>query len=112
MALSQMILVCISLLTPQSAMEFGPKYPTLLAAPSYAGLLIGAIVLGVLADNVGRRLVWHASIFGVSVFAMINAAAPNWAALNVFMALIGFFAGGNCKPPSIPFRRCCLGVRD
>lgn len=91
-----MLLVAISLLTPQAAMEFGPKYPTLLSASNYAGLFLGAIVLGGLADNVGRRLIWQLSIFGVSIVTMIVAASPNWTGLNWFLALLGFFAGGNC----------------
>ena len=90
-----MILVSISLVTPQAAMEFGPRYATLLSVPLYAGLLVGAIVLGGLADNIGRRLVWQASIFGVSIMTMVAAASPNWASLNVFIALIGVFGGGN-----------------
>ncbi|KLO95346.1 related to synaptic vesicle transporter SV2 (major facilitator superfamily) [Fusarium fujikuroi] len=91
----QMVLVSISLVTPQAAMEFGPRYATLLSASSYAGLLIGALFLGTLADNFGRRLVWQASIFGCSIMTTIAASSPNWAALNVFISLIGLFAGGN-----------------
>ncbi|EMT65609.1 Putative MFS-type transporter PB1E7.08c [Fusarium odoratissimum] len=91
----QMVLVSISLVTPQAAMEFGPRYATLLSASSYAGLLVGALFLGTLADNFGRRLVWQASIFGCSILTTIAACSPSWAALNVFVALIGLFAGGN-----------------
>lgn len=90
-----MLLVSISLVTSQAAMEFGPKYATLLTAPLYAGLLIDAIVLGGLADNVRRRVVWQTSIFGVSILSMISAASPNWAALNTFVFFSGFFGGGN-----------------
>ncbi|KAF4503276.1 MFS-type transporter [Fusarium agapanthi] len=70
----QMVLVSISLVPPQAAMEFGPRYATLLSASS---------------------LVWQASIFGCSIFTAIAACSPNWAALNVFLALIGLLAGGN-----------------
>ncbi|KAF4450530.1 hypothetical protein F53441_6385 [Fusarium austroafricanum] len=91
----QMILVSISLVTPQAAMEFGPRYATLLSASLYAGMLFGAVVLGGLADNIGRRLVWQLSIFGCSFVTTIAACSPSWAALNVFITLIGLFAGGN-----------------
>jgi MFS family permease len=91
-----MLLVSISLAGPQASYEFGPKYATLLSASLYAGLFIGAIVMGFLADILGRRMVWQASIFLVSVFAIISASSPSWAALNVFVAFTGFFAGGNC----------------
>ena len=100
-----MLLVSISLVTPQAALEFGPKYATLLSASLYAGLLIGALTLGALADNVGRRLIWQVSIFAVSVVTLCAASSPNWAALNVWVALSGYFAGGNrmyCPKPRKP----------
>ncbi|KAJ0123908.1 hypothetical protein J7T55_012380 [Diaporthe amygdali] len=91
----QMLLVSVSLVTPQASMEFDPQYPTLLSAALYAGLVIGALSVGQLADIVGRFLVWQLSIFGVAIFSMIAASAPNWTALNVFVALTGIFGGGN-----------------
>ncbi|KAE8379865.1 major facilitator superfamily domain-containing protein [Aspergillus bertholletiae] len=35
------------------------------------------------------------SIFGVSIFTAVYAGSPNWAALNIFIALAAFFGGGN-----------------
>ncbi len=90
-----MLLVSISLITPQAAMEFGPKYPTLLPVAQYAGLLAGALTLGGLADNIGRRLIWQISIFGVSIVILCASSSPNWAVLNVWVALSGYFGGGN-----------------
>ncbi|KXH25724.1 hypothetical protein CSAL01_04916 [Colletotrichum salicis] len=91
----QMLLVSISLVGPQLAPEFAPSYPSLLPASNYAGLLVGAIAMGLLADNIGRRLVWQLSIFGISISTMLAASAPNWAAINAWVALCGFFGGGN-----------------
>lgn len=76
-------------------MEFGPQYPTLLSAAMYAGLVIGALFVGELADIMGRMLLWQVSIFGVAVFSMVAASSPNWTALNIFVALLGCFGGGN-----------------
>ncbi|KAI8300281.1 Major facilitator-type transporter hxnZ [Colletotrichum sp. SAR11_59] len=91
----QMLLVSISLVGPQLIPEFAPKHPTLLPASNYAGLLIGAVLMGLLADNIGRRIVWQLSIFGISVATMLAASSPNWAAINVWVAVCGFFGGGN-----------------
>ncbi|KAJ6098915.1 sugar transporter [Penicillium canescens] len=91
----QMLLVTISLIMPQASKEFAPLHATLLSATLYAGLLVGALVFGFGADIIGRRIAWQASIFGVSIFTTICGASPNWAALNVFVALVGFFGGGN-----------------
>ncbi|KAK1659953.1 major facilitator superfamily domain-containing protein [Colletotrichum godetiae] len=91
----QMLLVSISLVGPQLTPEFAPTYPILLPASNYAGLLVGAIAMGLLADNIGRRLVWQLSIFGISISTMVAASAPNCAAINAWVALCGFFGGGN-----------------
>ncbi|KAI8190770.1 hypothetical protein KHU50_000395 [Colletotrichum sp. SAR 10_65] len=91
----QMLLVSISLVGPQLIPEFAPKHSTLLPASNYAGLLIGAVLMGLLAENIGRRIVWQLSIFGISVATMLAASSPNWAAINVWVAICGFFGGGN-----------------
>ncbi|KUL82554.1 hypothetical protein ZTR_09172 [Talaromyces verruculosus] len=93
--IDQMLLVSISILAPNTAKEFGPTHSTLLSAPLYAGLLVGAIAYGVFADKVGRKLIWQISIYGVSVVNMLTASATSWTAINVWMALNGLFAGGN-----------------
>lgn len=91
-----MLLVSISLVMPQVSKEFSPQYATLLSAAQYAGLFVGALLFGLIGDLLGRRLAWQLSIFGVSAFTMVCASSPNWAALNVFVAICGLFGGGNC----------------
>lgn len=90
-----MLLVSVSLVGPQLMPEFAPTHPTLLPAALYAGLLLGAVVMGLLADNFGRRLVWQLSIFGISAATMLSASSTSWAAINTWVALCGFFGGGN-----------------
>lgn len=87
-----MLLVSIGILAPNTAKEFGPAHSTLISAPLYAGLLVGAIAYGVLADKVGRKLIWQASIYGVSIVNMLSASATSWTAMNVCVdgALMGF----------------------
>lgn len=91
-----MLLISITVIMPNSAKEFGPKYQTLLSASLYAGLFVGAVTCGLLADLVGRKLVWQLSIFGVSIVTLLAASSPNWAALNVWTSFCGLLAGGNC----------------
>lgn len=90
-----MLFVSISILAPTTAKEFGPAHSTLLSAPLYVGLLMGAIAYGALADKVGRRLIWQISIYGVSIVNIFSASATSWTAMNVWMALSGLFGGGN-----------------
>ena len=100
-----MLLVSIAMVMPQASKEFTPKYATLLSAAQYAGLLVGAVLFGLLADLTGRRLAWQLSIFGCSAFTMVCAGSPNWAALNFFVAICGLFGGGNraLYPSQVPF---------
>lgn len=98
-----MLLCSIALVMPQASKEFDPKYATLLSAVQYAGLGLGAIAFGLLADLTGRRLAWQVSIFAVSIFTAVGAASPTWAALNVFVAIAAFFGGGNCEHLFLPF---------
>lgn len=91
-----MLLVSISLVMPQATKEFAPQYGTLLSASQYAGLGVGAVAFGLLADLTGRRLAWQISIFGVSIFTAVCASSPSWTLLNVFVALAAVFGGGNC----------------
>ncbi|CAI7657500.1 hypothetical protein PCG10_003570 [Penicillium crustosum] len=91
----QMLLISITIIMPNAAKEFGPRYQTLLSASLYAGLFVGAVTCGILADLLGRKLIWQLSIFGVSSATLLAASSPNWAALNIWTALCGFLAGGN-----------------
>lgn len=90
-----MLLVSISLVPARAAAEFAPRHSTLISSFNYAGLLLGAIVFGALADTIGRKLVWQASLFGVCIFVMAAAGSPSWGALTAFVTIYGFFAGGN-----------------
>ncbi|KAL4799463.1 major facilitator superfamily domain-containing protein [Aspergillus venezuelensis] len=91
----QILLISVTIIMPNSAKEFGPKYQTLLTASLYAGLFVGAVLCGLAADLLGRRMVWQLSIFGAAIFTLLIASSPNWAALNAWVALTGLSAGGN-----------------
>jgi hypothetical protein len=59
------------------------------------GMLFGALFWGLSADIIGRRFAFNVSLFICSIFATVAGAAPNWIALCVFIALLGFGGGGN-----------------
>jgi len=42
------------------------------------GFLVGAAVWGVLADTLGRRLVFNASLFLSAVFVLVGGAMPGY----------------------------------
>ncbi|KAL5342056.1 major facilitator superfamily domain-containing protein [Aspergillus crustosus] len=91
----QMLLISVTIIMPNAAKEFGPKYQTLLSASLYAGLFVGAVVCSLVADILGRKMVWQLSRFGVSIVTLLAASSPNWGALNVWTSLCGMLAGSN-----------------
>lgn len=61
------------------------------------GYFIGNTILAPLSETYGRRPINLFASFMSMIWMMACALAPNWAALNVFRLLDGFFAAG---PPS------------
>ena len=93
----QMLAVSVGLVLPQIMKQWDVKYPSMLIAALYAGALVGAVVCGYAVDYVGRKIVWQISLFVVSIFTMIAASSPNFAALAVFIGFQTVGAGGNRK---------------
>lgn len=93
---SQMLPVAVGLVIPQITKEWDTQYPEMIIAALYAGSLVGALLCGAMVDVVGRKLVWQSSLLFVTVFAMVSAGSPSFAALCVFVGLQAVGAGGNC----------------
>ncbi|PLB53076.1 sugar transporter [Aspergillus steynii IBT 23096] len=91
----QMLAVSVGLVLPQITKQWDTKYPSMLTAALYSGSLVGALGCGHAADMIGRRLVWQISLFVVTIFTMIAAASPNFAALAAFIGLQMVGGGGN-----------------
>lgn len=58
------------------------------------GYTFGPLFWGPLSEQYGRRVVIVATILIFAIWTMACALAPDWAALNVFRLLVGFF----CSP--------------
>ena len=58
-------------------------------------MLLGALFWGMSGDIIGRRFAFNVSLFLCSTFTIVAGSAPNWAALAVFIAGLGFGGGGN-----------------
>jgi len=84
-----------SIITTQAVYEFTPAYGRALTIAVYVGMLIGALFWGISGDIIGRRFAFNVSLFLCSAFTIISGVAPNWVALAVFIALLGFGGGGN-----------------
>ncbi|KAH9908193.1 MFS general substrate transporter [Xylariomycetidae sp. FL2044] len=76
--------------------EFGEVgYSAGLNVSVYAGMLTGAVFWGLGADMIGRRWAFNISLFVCSAATIVAGAAPSWASLGFFIAMIGFGGGGN-----------------
>ena len=90
-----MLLLLQSIIATPAGYEFNPSYSRALTIAVYMGMLFGALFWGLSADIIGRRFAFNVSLFICSIFATVAGAAPNWASLAVFIALLGFGGGGN-----------------
>ncbi|KAF5017878.1 hypothetical protein F66182_10173 [Fusarium sp. NRRL 66182] len=85
-----------SVVAAQAYTEIGNGgYPTGSTMALYAGLLVGALFWGFGADIIGRRIAFNTTLFIAAVATVVAGAGPHWVAFCVFVALLGFGAGGN-----------------
>ena len=84
-----------SVITP-IATEFGlsDTEKILVYLPWFAGILVGALVFGFLADRLGRKRLFVITLLFYSFFAMLTAASWNLESLLVFRFLTGTGVGG------------------
>ncbi|OZJ02111.1 hypothetical protein BZG36_05280, partial [Bifiguratus adelaidae] len=75
--------------------EFTPSKPPLLTLSQNIGLLVGALFWGFGCDIFGRRWAFNLTIGITSVFGLIAAGSPNFAAIAIFDALWSVGVGGN-----------------
>lgn len=87
--------IVTSLILKSVSLEFKPSRPPLLTLAQNIGLLFGAIFWGFGCDIFGRRLAFNLTIGITSVFGLIAASSPNFAAIGIFDALWSFGVGGN-----------------
>lgn len=62
---------------------------------SAVGLLVGAIIWGLGADSIGRRVAFNSSLFICAVFVIIAGAMPTFISFCALVAIYSAGAGGN-----------------
>ena len=91
-----MVILLQSVISEQAFREFGEKgYSYGLTVAIYTGTTIGALFWGLGADIIGRRFAFNFTLLLCSIASIIAGGMPNWGALGLWIALIGFGAGGN-----------------
>jgi len=78
------------------AEEFGlsETQQILVYVPWFVGILLGALAFGYLADRLGRKRLFVATLLFYSTFAMLTATAWNFESLVTFRFLTGMGVGG------------------
>jgi MFS family permease len=95
--------IVTSLILPPVTREFNLARPPLLSLAQNIGLLVGAMFWGFGCDIFGRRWAFNLTIGITSVFGLIAAGSPNFAALGCFVAFWSFGVGGNLPVDSAIF---------
>ena len=104
--------VVTSLILPAVALEYSPPKPPILSLSQNIGLLAGAIFWGFGCDVFGRRWAFNLTIGITSVFGLISAGSPNFAAVCVFAALWSVGVGGNLPVDSAIFLEFLPGTHQ
>ncbi|KAI1908860.1 hypothetical protein LOZ61_001082 [Ophidiomyces ophidiicola] len=83
--------------------EFQPSRTPYLTLSQNIGLLVGAVFWGFGCDIYGRRWAFNLTIGITSIFGLVAAGAPNFAAIATFAALWSIGVGGNLPVDSAIF---------
>lgn len=104
--------IVTSLIFTAVANEFSPSRPPMLTLAQNIGLLAGAMFWGFGCDLFGRRWAFNLTLGVTSVFGLIAASSPNFAAIGVFDALWSFGVGGNLPVDSAVFLEFLPGTHQ
>ncbi|KAE9400144.1 MFS general substrate transporter [Gymnopus androsaceus JB14] len=85
----------VAIILPQIGNELKPVRVEYATMALYAGLIVGAITWGVLADLIGRRLSFNVTLFLAGVFGVAAGGANSFITLAALIACMGFGVGGN-----------------
>uniref|UniRef100_D8QAY0 Major facilitator superfamily (MFS) profile domain-containing protein n=1 Tax=Schizophyllum commune (strain H4-8 / FGSC 9210) TaxID=578458 RepID=D8QAY0_SCHCM len=85
----------VAIVLSQIQRELNPKRIEFVMLSLYAGLGIGAVTWGTIADIIGRKVSFNITLFLAGIFGIAAGASPNFVTLNVLVALLGFGVGGN-----------------
>jgi len=76
------------------ALQNSRSQQTLFLSAAFAGMFLGALVWGAVADRFGRRNVFLLTVLLDALFGLASALAPSFGLLVAFRFLTGFAVGG------------------
>jgi len=95
-AADAMEVLLVSFAMPAMRADWGlsPGQSAFLQTAIFLGMILGALVWGRLADKIGRKVGFMATIAVYSVFGGLSALSPNFETFLVLRFLTGFGVGG------------------
>lgn len=85
----------VAIILPAVQREFGNENIPWMTFALYIGLILGAAGWGVMADVIGRRPAFNATLAISGVFGIAAGGAPNFVGLGALLAVLGLGLGGN-----------------
>jgi MFS transporter, putative metabolite:H+ symporter len=90
----EVLIIGFAIPSLQRGLDLGRAEAGLVGSIFFAGMLVGAWGFGALADHIGRRRVFLATVLLDGVFGLLSAVSPNYAFLLLWRFLTGAAVGG------------------
>lgn len=90
----EVLIIGFAIPSLQQGLDISRTQAGLVGSIFFAGMLVGAWGFGALADRIGRRRVFLATVLLDAVFGLLSAVAPNYGVLLLWRFLTGAAVGG------------------
>ncbi|KAG8212865.1 MFS general substrate transporter [Butyriboletus roseoflavus] len=85
----------LAVVLPQVEQELNPSRIEYAVLAEFSGMIIGATTWGVLADIIGRKVSFNATLFLAGIFGIAAGGGLNFVSFSSLIACMGFGVGGN-----------------
>ncbi|GME57719.1 hypothetical protein GTA08_BOTSDO07905 [Neofusicoccum parvum] len=85
----------VTIISPFVQREFSVERIAFLTVAKYTGMVIGATIMPITADFIGRKPAFNITLGMSSLFGFIAAGMPNFLGVATMSAFIGLTTGGN-----------------
>ncbi|KAF8442098.1 MFS general substrate transporter [Boletus edulis BED1] len=85
----------LAVVLPAVEQELNPSRVEYAVLAEFAGMIVGATTWGVLADIIGRKVSFNATLFIGGIFGIAAGGGLNFVSFSSLIACMGFGVGGN-----------------
>lgn len=102
----------VAIILPAVQREFGEPNIPFMTLALYVGLILGAAGWGIMADIIGRRIAFNATLALSGIFGIAAGGAPNFIGLGGLLAALGVGLGGNLPVDGMLFLEFIPGSKQ